>query len=66
MAEVRARCRLPLYLGSGVTAENLARYWDGADGFIVGSALKREGRWSEAVDARRVQRLMTAHARSGV
>ena len=62
VAEVRARCRLPLYLGSGVTADNLARYWDGADGFIVGSAFKRDGRWSEAVDAARVERFMEGHA----
>jgi predicted TIM-barrel enzyme len=38
IAEVRGRCRVPLYLGSGVTAENLPRYFAGADGFIVGSA----------------------------
>jgi membrane complex biogenesis BtpA family protein len=62
VAEVRAHCRLPLYLGSGVTAENLARYWDGADGFIVGSAFKRGGRWSEGVDRERVARFMDAHA----
>jgi hypothetical protein len=63
IGEVRARCRLPLYLGSGLTAENLDRYWDGADGFIVGSALKKDGRWNETVDARRVEQLMAAHAR---
>lgn len=65
VAEVRARCGLPLYLGSGVTAGNLERYWGGADGFIVGSALKAEGRWSGAVDPRRVERFMEAHARCG-
>jgi uncharacterized protein len=65
VAEVRARCRLPLYIGSGVTAENLPRYFAAADGFIVGSAFKRGGRWSEAVDARAVERFMDAHARCG-
>jgi membrane complex biogenesis BtpA family protein len=63
VAEVRAHCRLPCYIGSGVTAENLARYWDGADGFIVGSDFKRDGRWSEAVDVRRVDLFMAAHRR---
>jgi membrane complex biogenesis BtpA family protein len=62
VAEVRARCRLPLYLGSGVTPENLGRYYALADGFIVGSAFKAGGRWNEAVDARRVARFMVAHA----
>lgn len=65
IAEVRGRCRLPLYLGSGITHENLERCYEGADGFIVGSAFKKDGRWSEAVDARRVDRFMAAHARCG-
>ena len=65
IAEVRAHCRLPLYLGSGITPENLERYYARADGFIVGSAFKADGRWSEAVDARRVERFMAAHARCG-
>ena len=62
VAEVRAKCRLPLYLGSGITPGNLARYYASADGFIVGSAFKADGRWSEAVDVRRVERFMAAHA----
>jgi uncharacterized protein len=63
IAEVRDRCGLPLFLGSGITAENLPRYFAGADGFIVGSAFKLRGRWSEAVDARSVEGFMAAHAR---
>jgi len=65
VADVRARCALPLYLGSGITAENLARHHDGADGFIVGSTFKEGGRWDAPVDPRRVERLMAAHARCG-
>ena len=63
IAEVRGRCGVPLYLGSGVTAENLPRYFAGADGFIVGSAFKTGGRWGEGVDASRVERFMDAYAR---
>lgn len=65
VAEVRAHTRLPLYLGSGVTADNLAEYYAGADGFIVGSDLKVDGRWQETVDPCRVERFMAAHARCG-
>lgn len=65
VAEVRGRCRVPVYLGSGITHDNLASYYPGADGFIVGSAFKRDGRWSETVDPRRVERFMEAHARCG-
>lgn len=63
--EVRGRCRLPLYLGSGITPENLPEYYPHADGFIVGSAFKVDGRWHEAVAAARVERFMTAHVRCG-
>lgn len=63
VAEVRGRCGVPLYLGSGVTAENLPRYFAGADGFIVGSAFKEDGRWSAGVDPGRVEAFMEAYAR---
>ena len=65
IAEVRSQCRLPLYLGSGVTADNIAGYYDLADGFIVGSFFKRDGRWSEPVDQGRVERFMAAYAAAG-
>jgi len=58
----RAKCGLPLYLGSGITAENLHRYVGHADGFIVGSAFKRDGHWQGAVDPRRVERFMSVYA----
>jgi len=64
VAEVRRQCTLPLYLGSGITADNLPRYFPHADGFIVGSAFKREGKWHEGVDGRRVETFMSAHARA--
>jgi membrane complex biogenesis BtpA family protein len=60
---VRHHCRLPLYLGSGITAENLPRYFALADGFIVGSTFKCDGRWDQPVDRQRVERFMAAHAR---
>ena len=63
IGEVRHGCRLPLYLGSGITAENLPRYFPLADGFIVGSTFKLDGRWDQTVDQQRVERFMAAHAR---
>lgn len=63
IADVRRSCRLPLYLGSGVTTENLPEYFAQADGFIVGSALKKDGRWNEPVDERRVHAFMSAYAK---
>lgn len=60
---VRRHCRLPLYLGSGVTAANLSEFLPMADGFIVGSAFKEAGDWARPVDPRRVADFMAAHAR---
>jgi membrane complex biogenesis BtpA family protein len=57
---VKHATRLPVYLGSGVTAANVGGFLDGADGFIVGSEFKTGGHWSGAVDARRVRRFMAA------
>ncbi len=57
---VKAATRLPVLLGSGVTAANVAAFLAEADGVIVGSEFKRGGHWSGAVDARRVERFMRA------
>jgi uncharacterized protein len=46
-----------ILLGSGVTVANVRDYLPDADGFIVGSSLKREGRVHQPVDARRVAAL---------
>jgi hypothetical protein len=61
--DAKKHCRLPVYLGSGVTAQNLARYYAVADGFIVGSHFKKDGLWSNTVDPKRVTRFMAVHAR---
>ena len=61
--DARKHCRLPVYLGSGVTAENLPRYYAVADGFIVGSHFKKDGLWSNTVDPKRVRRFMAVHGR---
>lgn len=57
---VKRATRLPVLLGSGITAANVAAFVPVADGFIVGSELKISGHWAAPVDARRVRRLMAA------
>jgi membrane complex biogenesis BtpA family protein len=42
---VKRQTRLPVYLGSGVTAKNLKNFFGAADGFIVGSEFKQDGHW---------------------
>jgi uncharacterized protein len=45
---------LPILIGSGITADNIIVYWDHADGFIVGSHFKEEGKWQNPVSKDRV------------
>ena len=58
--EAKSRCRLPVLLGSGVTPDNVAEFYDAADGFIVGSYFKEGGVWSNPVERARVERLTAA------
>lgn len=60
---VKKKTRLPVYLGSGVTAANLKSFFATADGFIVGSEFKQGGHWARAVEAQRVENFMAAHSR---
>ncbi|MEJ2086356.1 MAG: BtpA/SgcQ family protein [Acidobacteriota bacterium] len=52
---------IPTLVGSGVTPANLQHFAD-ADGFIVGSALKKEGVWSNPLDPARIDSLLSAFA----
>jgi len=58
--EARAHTRLPVLLGSGVTVDNLPRFFALADGFIIGTHFKRDGHWANTVDPRRVDTFMQA------
>jgi uncharacterized protein len=52
---------IPVLVGSGVTPENIGKY-PKADGLIVGSSVKRDGRWDQAIDAARVEAVAKAFA----
>lgn len=56
--EAKARTSLPVLLGSGVNSGNLADYYALADGFIIGSAFKRDGHWANQLEPSRVEQLM--------
>jgi membrane complex biogenesis BtpA family protein len=51
-------------IGSGLTPDNLERYWPHADAFIVGSFVKRDGLWSNSIDPARLAEFMEAAARA--
>lgn len=56
---VRATTALPLLIGSGATPENINRIFDKADGFIVGSYFKKEGKGNNFVEEDRVRRFVS-------
>jgi membrane complex biogenesis BtpA family protein len=58
--EAKSHCRVPVLLGSGVSPENVAEFYDAADGFIVGSYFKEGGLWSNTVEPARVERMVEA------
>jgi membrane complex biogenesis BtpA family protein len=51
---------LPVYLGSGVTAESVTDYLTVADGVIVGTSVKRDGWTTNPVDASLAKALVAA------
>ena len=58
---VRAACpHAKILLGSGVNLENVKSFLQVADGVIVGSSLKRDGKLTNPVDAKRVAALVKA------
>ncbi len=59
--EMRAAAgELPLLIGSGVSVRNIHEYRELADGFIIGSSLKRGGVIDGPIDVQRVRDLMNA------
>jgi len=58
VAELKSESELPVLVGSGLTADNIADYADHIDGCIVGSYFKEGGRWDNPVDGERVRKFM--------
>lgn len=56
---------LPLFIGSGITAETIGDFAGIADGFIVGTSLKKEGMATNPVEPGRVKALMARVRNSG-
>jgi uncharacterized protein len=56
---VASAVAIPTFVGSGVGPGNIAEY-PRADGFIIGSAVKHDGHWASAIDAKRVEAMVKA------
>ena len=61
--EAKTHCHLPVILGSGISADNIAEFYNEADGFIVGSTFKVDGLWANTIDPSRVERFMALVAK---
>jgi len=50
--------RLPILIGSGMNVDNIADYLPLADGFIVGSYFRKDGKFLEQLEPERLNRFM--------
>ena len=56
--EAKSHCHLPVFLGSGISESNIEQFYNEADGFIIGSAFKVGGLWSNTIDPASVTRFV--------
>lgn len=60
--EAKQHCHLPVFLGSGISESNIEQFYNEADGFIIGSAFKVDGLWSNTIDPARVTSFVRSHS----
>ena len=58
LIKVKESVKLPVLAGSGITEMNISDYFHLADGFIVGSWIKKDGYWKNGPDPKRIRKLM--------
>jgi membrane complex biogenesis BtpA family protein len=59
LIKAKEATRLPVLIGSGMTAENIREYLPLADGFIVGSYFRKDGRFLEKLEPERLAQFMS-------
>ena len=62
LRKAKSATELPVLIGSGMTAENIREYMTLADGFIVGSYFRKDGKFLETLEPHRLQTFMKAFA----
>ncbi|MCE7981518.1 MAG: hypothetical protein DYG89_10020 [Caldilinea sp. CFX5] len=60
LIKAKSATKLPVLIGSGMTTENIAEYLPLADGFIVGSDFRKDGKFLETLEPERLDRFMRA------
>ena len=59
LIKARKATKLPILIGSGMTAENIGEYFDLADYFIVGSTLRKDGKFLAETDMSRLEEFVS-------
>ena len=60
LINAKSATKLPVLIGSGMTAENIHEYLPLADGFIVGSYFRKDGKFLETLEPERLHKFMKA------
>lgn len=60
LAAVKQSVNIKVLVGSGITPINLSECWKHADAFIVGSYIKKEGKWNNELDEKRCLEIINA------
>ena len=58
LRRVKQHARVPVLIGSGLTPENIKTYFTLADGFIVGSTFRQDGRFLGTLEPKRLAAFM--------
>ena len=58
LVKAKAVTKLPVLIGSGMNPENITDYLPLADGFIVGSCFRKDGKFLEKLEPERLQKFM--------
>ena len=58
LLKAKSATKLPVLIGSGMTAENIQDYLPLADGFIVGSYFRKDGKFLEKLEPERFHKFM--------
>ena len=62
LIKAKSVTKLPVLIGSGMTAENIGEYLPLADGFIVGSNFRKDGKFLERLEPERLDKFMRVFA----
>jgi membrane complex biogenesis BtpA family protein len=65
LRQARKAARVPVVIGSGMTAENIKLYYPRADGFIVGSTFRKNGDFLGTLDPKRLAAFVHVFRKAG-